>query len=82
MEIFVISSYFFINDKAFSDDNTITPLPFILSTIPMSSKSLIALLIVSGDTLYFPAKTERPYNVDPSLTSPECILLAKSSAIF
>ena len=78
----MISSYFFIKDKALSEERTVTPLPLILSTISISSNSLMALLIVSGETLYFPARIERPYKVLPSFTSPVCILFAKSKAIF
>ena len=59
-----------MNDSAFFEDKTMTPLPLTLSTIFMSSSSFIARLIVSGDTLYLPAKTERPYRVLPSTIFP------------
>ena len=71
-----------MNDSAFLEDKTITPLPLTLSTILISSKSFIARLIVSGETLYFPANTERPYKVLPSAILPVYILLAKSKAIY
>ncbi len=54
----------------------------MLLTTPMSSKILTALLIVSGDTLYLPAKTERPNNTESSCISPVYILFAISNAIF
>ena len=64
-----------------SFDSTNIPTPRLTVTICSTSKTFIAFLIVSEDTLYSPESKVLPFSIVPTLYVPFCIFLAISSAI-